>query len=57
MPYEGGDTGGGRRVYVGNIDYQVAEGQLREEFAEFGRITSVSEMNSLSCLALAACLK
>ena len=42
MPYEGGDTGGGRRVYVGNIDYAVAEAQLKEEFNQFGPITNIA---------------
>jgi len=32
----------GMRIYVGNLAYDVTEDELREQFAEFGEVTSVS---------------
>ena len=34
MPYQGGEDTGGRRVYIGNINYDVKEDELRAEFSE-----------------------
>jgi len=42
MVYQGGEETGGRRVYVGNINYDTKEEELRSEFSEFGRITAIS---------------
>ena len=30
------------RIYVGNLSYDVTEDELRQEFASFGEVTSVS---------------
>lgn len=30
------------RIYVGNLSYDVTEDELREEFAKFGNVASVS---------------
>lgn len=32
----------GKRLYVGNLSYRTTEGALRELFAEYGEVTSVS---------------
>ena len=34
MPYQGGEDTGGRRVYIGNINYDFKEDELRSEFGE-----------------------
>lgn len=36
-----GEAGGGSRIYVGNLSYQVKEEQLRELFSKYGRIKSL----------------
>jgi cold-inducible RNA-binding protein len=30
------------RIYVGNLSYEVSEDELKEQFAAFGEVTSVS---------------
>lgn len=30
------------KIYVGNLPYEISEQELREEFAAFGEVTSVS---------------
>jgi cold-inducible RNA-binding protein len=30
------------RIYVGNLSYDVTEGELREEFASFGKVESIT---------------
>ena len=32
------------RIYVGNLSYEVTEGELRQEFAGYGEVASVSVM-------------
>jgi len=40
--YQGGETTDGRRIYVGNINYDFREEEIRQKFNEFGNITSLS---------------
>merc|ERR1740115_276434 len=42
MVYQGGEATGGKRVYVGNINYDTKEEDITSEFSEFGRITAIS---------------
>ena len=32
--YQGGDTSEGKRVYIGNIQYEVREEDIRDEFGK-----------------------
>ena len=40
--YQGGETTDGRRCYVGNINYEIREDEVRNAFNEFGQITKMS---------------
>mmetsp|Transcript_15857 Transcript_15857/g.26359 ORF Transcript_15857/g.26359 Transcript_15857/m.26359 type:complete len:443 (-) Transcript_15857:1071-2399(-) len=42
MVYSGGEETGGKRIYIGNINYEVREEELRNFFSEYGPITQVS---------------
>ena len=42
QPYQGGEASDGRRIYVGNINYELQEDTVREAFQEYGTITSMS---------------
>jgi len=42
MVYHGGEVTGGRRVYVGNINYETKEEDIKTEFSLFGLITAIS---------------
>ena len=42
QPYQGGETTDGRRCYVGNINYEIREEEVRSAFNEFGQITKMS---------------
>ena len=42
MVYLGGETTDGKRVYIGNINYEVREEELRNAFSEYGQITAIS---------------
>ena len=42
QPYQGGETTDGRRCYVGNINYDFREEEVRNAFNEFGQITKMS---------------
>jgi len=36
------ESGPNMRIYVGNLSYEVTEEELRQEFAAFGEVTSVT---------------
>ena len=42
QPYQGGEASDGRRIYVGNINYELHEDAVRNAFTEYGQITSMS---------------
>jgi len=41
MPYEGGDTAGGRKLFVGNLPSDISSKEIDDIFFKFGKIANI----------------